>query len=129
MRQDVQVDGIIVMPNHVHGILVLAGSMGTARRAHTRAHPAGVEQPAAVERFGVPVPGSVPTIIRAIKSAVTKRINKARQTPGARVWQRGYYERAIRDEDSLARIREYIARNFLRWGARMNEGLVIRSRT
>jgi hypothetical protein len=32
-----------------------------------------------------------------------------------RLWQRNYYEHLIRDEDSLNRIREYIATNPLRW--------------
>jgi hypothetical protein len=43
-----------------------------------------------MERFGQPVAGSIPTIIRSFKSAVTKRINEWRQTPGAKLWQRNY---------------------------------------
>ena len=33
----------------------------------------------------------------------------------AHVWQRNYYERIIRDEDELNRVREYILLNPLRW--------------
>jgi hypothetical protein len=47
--------------------------------------------PTPVEQFGKPVSGSIPTIIRAYKSAVTARINQLRGTPGAPVWQRNYY--------------------------------------
>ncbi|MCP9448033.1 MAG: hypothetical protein NNA22_10760, partial [Nitrospira sp.] len=54
-------DEFIVMPNHVHGIIVVDGR-GTACRAPT-------------EQFGRPVTGSIPTIIRSFKSAVTKQIN------------------------------------------------------
>jgi hypothetical protein len=61
------------------------------------------------------VPGSLGAIIRAFKSAVTKCINEHRGTPGAPVWQRNYYEHIIRSEESLRRIREYIANNPLRW--------------
>ena len=60
-------------------------------------------------------PGSLGAIIRAFKSAVTKRINALRGTPGARVWQRNYYERIIRDERALNAIRRYIAENPQRW--------------
>jgi len=49
------------------------------------------------------------------KSATTKRINDSRKTPGEPVWQRNYYEHVIRNEQSLHRIREYVANNPQRW--------------
>ncbi len=54
-------------------------------------------------------------IIRGYKSAVTKRINLLRKIPGVPVWQRNYYERIIRDEEALFRIREYIHNNPKNW--------------
>ena len=68
-----------------------------------------------IERFGKPVPESLPTIVRAFKAATTRRINLARGTPASPVWQAGFYERVIRTEKSLERIREYIRYNPLRW--------------
>ena len=44
-----------------------------------------------------------------------KRINQSRNTPGAKLWQRNYYEHVIRDEDDLNRIRQYILDNPARW--------------
>lgn len=38
-----------------------------------------------------------------------------RGTPGARIWQRNYYEHIIRNEESFNRIREYIVNNPLQW--------------
>jgi len=70
---------------------------GTACRAPT------------VERFGQPISGSLPTIIRSFKSAVTQRINKLWKT--SHTWQRNYYEHIISDEHALTRIRKYIADN------------------
>jgi len=103
-RPDVKLDQFVVMPNHFHGIIWLtAAQVGTARRAPT------------LEHFGKPVARSLPTVIRAFKSAVTKRINTLRNTPEAVVWQRGYYEHVIRDEEALHRIREYIINNPGRW--------------
>ena len=102
LRHDIMLDAFIVMPNHIHGIII---RRGTARRAPT------------VERFGKPVAGSLPTLVRAYKSAVTQGINTLRKTPGESVWQENYYEHIVRSEAELNRIREYIATNPLRWGS------------
>ncbi len=61
-----------------------------------------------------PVVGSVGVIVGSFKSAVSKRVNQIRQTPGAPVWQRNYYEHIIRDDGALDRIRKYIANNPLK---------------
>ena len=103
LRAEVERDEFVVMPNHFHGIMVLHDGRGTARRAPT------------VERFGHPVSGSLPTVMRAFKSAVTRRINRIRTTPGTPVWQRNYYEHIIRNDDKLQRIREYITNNPAYW--------------
>jgi len=75
-------DEFVVMPNHIHGILWIVDDGVGARRRRAPT----------VEQFGKPVPKSIPTIIRAFKSAVTRRINQMHGTPGARVWQRNYYK-------------------------------------
>jgi REP element-mobilizing transposase RayT len=54
-------------------------------------------------------------IVGNFKSVTTRRINRMRHSPGARVWQRNYYEHIIRDEDALERVREYILNNPARW--------------
>ena len=41
----------------------------------------------------------------------SRRINQMRRTPGARVWQRNYYEHIIRNEAELDSVRQYIANN------------------
>jgi REP element-mobilizing transposase RayT len=46
---------------------------------------------------------------------VTKRVNELRGIPGAKLWQRNYWEHIIRDESDLNRIREYIQTNPARW--------------
>ena len=97
-------DEFVVMPNHIHGILWIV-DVGARRRRAPTTH----------EQFGHPVSGSLPTIIRAFKSAATRRINALRGTPGARVWQRNYYEHIIRNERALDAIRRYIVYNPARW--------------
>jgi hypothetical protein len=60
-------------------------------------------------------PGSLGAIVGNLKSVTTRRVNRIRHTPGARVWQRNYYERIVRDAQALRRIRQYIHDNPARW--------------
>ena len=100
---NVQLNVMVVTPNHVHGVLFLTDGRSTACRAPT------------AEKFGGPVPTSLPTVIRSFKSAATKRINEIRGMPGHPVWQRNYFEHVVRDDQSLHRIREYMVTNPQRW--------------
>jgi len=97
IHDNMQFDAVIVMPNHLHGIVHIM------RRGDRPVPPEG--------------PGKhlLPAFMAGFKAAVTKRINELRRTPAAPVWQRNYYEHIIRDEESLNRIREYIINNPLQW--------------
>ena len=104
LRSNVQLDEFIIMPNHFHGIVFISNDRrGTARRAPT------------YERFGHPIAGSFPTIVRSFKSAVTNRINTIRKMLTVPVWQRNYYESVIRNERELNDMRKYILNNPLQW--------------
>ena len=106
MRQNIKLDEFVVMPNHIHGIIIIHNGVdcrGTMHRAPT------------AEQFGNPTSNSIPTIIRGFKSAVTKQINAIRNTPGIPIWQRNYFEHIIRDEESFREIREYIVNNPINW--------------
>ena len=115
----VQLDRFVVMPNHIHGIIIITdGGRGTAGHTNTmtvNGAAVPLPSPRSHEQFGKPVPGSIPTIVRSYKSAATLRINATRGTPGARVWQRNYYEHIVRSDSSLNRIRQYIVDNPARW--------------
>ena len=54
---------------------------------------------------------------RLFKTVTTKRINAIRQTPGAPVWQRDFWDHVIRDEFEMNTIRTYIANNIQNWSA------------
>jgi len=108
----VSLDTFVIMPNHIHGIVVIedadlrtwrAEGRGTACRAPT------------VERFAKPTANSLPTIIRSFKSAVTRRINAFRGVSGSAIWQRNYYEHIVRNEEDLSEARQYIADNPSQW--------------
>jgi putative transposase len=92
-------DEFVVMPNHVHGIIWLNDEAGIRRR-RVPTNP--------TEKFGKPVAGSIPTIIRAYKSAVTYAINGLENSRGCIVWQSNYYEHVIRNEKEFDLIARYI---------------------
>ena len=75
-----------------------------------------------------PAKRSLGALIAGFKAATTKRINAWRGTPGNPVWQRNYYDRIIRDEDELWRIREYIANNPAQWAVDRENPLVVAQR-
>ena len=86
-------DAFVVMPNHVHGILVVADS----------------EQPM-----------HLGDVVGAFKSLTVYRYAKGVREEGwpryqGGLWQRNYYEHVIRDEVSLNQVREYIAGNPGQW--------------
>ncbi len=83
---------------------------GTAHRARSP-HDAGSKN----ENFGSPTKNSIPTMIRSYKSAVTKQIREQAENPDLKVWQKGYYEHVIRNEESYLKISEYIKYNYLKW--------------
>ncbi|MCI7474270.1 MAG: hypothetical protein MSB10_11455 [Clostridiales bacterium] len=81
----VTVDTYVVMPNHVHMILVLPNGGGRALRAPT-----------------------VSRIVRAWKETITKMLGEA-------IWQKSFYDHIIRDENDYLRIWNYIDTNPAKW--------------
>ena len=55
------------------------------------------------------------SFIAGFKSAATKRINEIGGAPGHLVWQRNYFERVIRNEEELNRVRQYSNDDPERW--------------
>jgi REP element-mobilizing transposase RayT len=114
----VELPQFVIMPNHVHGIImIIEERRGTAEDSLNPDPEMSRRAPtdASKERFGKPVRGSIPTIIRSYKSAVALRINLMRGTAGMEVWQRNYYEHVIRDMDDANRIYMYIESNPANW--------------
>jgi putative transposase len=100
---NVQLDAFRVMPNHMHGIVMIIPDDNEPMVGARQASPLQRKR----HHLG--------DIVGSLKSAATKRINELRGTPGQSVWQRNYFEHIIRDETSLNRIRQYIITNPERW--------------
>ena len=104
---DVEIESYVVMPNHLHAILVINPKFRDAS-----------PQPRltlTAESFGKPVSGSIPTIIRSFKAAVTKRVRESGSLISGTVWHRGYFERVLRNSREFVNAADYIVKNPLRW--------------
>ena len=105
----VELDAFVVMPNHVHAIImVLEDAENPVGAIHESPLPSTDKR---IMRRRM----LVPKIIGRFKMNSAKRINQMRGTEGGPVWQRNYFEHVIRDEKSLNKIREYILTNSQRW--------------
>jgi REP element-mobilizing transposase RayT len=100
MRDRVCLDAYVIMPNHLHALLILQGEPP----------PLSAQRGRLYRR-----PDSLSSLLAGFKSAVTRQINALRQTPGSKVWQRNYYDRVIRNAGELYSKRQYILQNPARW--------------
>jgi len=91
----VHVDASVVMPDHVHAIIVISERTDGGTR-----------------------PLTLGRLVGAFKSHAASEINRVRNRPNARVWQRNYYESIVRSHAGLQRVRRYIALNPARWPRR-----------
>ncbi|MEA5417544.1 transposase [Synechococcus sp. BA-132 BA5] len=86
---NVELDQFILMPDHLHGIIVILEQADTLY--------------------------SLATIIQNFKSSSARKINKINQNLGVSIWQRNYHERIIRNDQELHLQREYVLTNPENW--------------
>ena len=136
---NLDVDVFVLMPNHIHGIIFIHEKekvsadvgRGTIYRAPAFANRAstlaihspilGLRAPEIVHRdlastmdkFGQPTVGSLSTIVRTFKAAVTRRAGI--ELSSGNIWQRNYYEHVLRDQVDYERIAGYILDNPINW--------------
>ncbi len=99
----------IVMPNHVHGVLIF--DKKSRRDAKSCVHPFGEGE---ISNLFGPQSQNLASIVRGFKVGVTKYARK--YTDVYEVWQSRFYDRVIRDECELFFISEYIESNPKNWG-------------
>jgi putative transposase len=101
----VETDEYIVMPNHLHGILVIT---------------VGADRCVGPEKKGAHIGAPLPTTMQWFKTMTTNEYIRGVKSRGwppfvGKLWQRNYYEHIIRDERSLHEVRQYIENNPFRW--------------
>ena len=104
--EDIELDAFIIMPNHLHGIIVIRSAVGAIHESPLQQDALRVRDRRRMLRSNM---------IGRFKMGSAKNINLVRKTSALAVWQRNYYEHIIRDEASLDRIRQYIADNPAQW--------------
>ena len=93
--KNVSLDEFIVMPNHIHGIVIIVGN------AYMRSLQDRTKM-------------LLSRIIQQYKSSVTREINSL-QNDFCFKWHKSFYDHIIKDEKTLNNIREYITNNPLKW--------------
>jgi|WetSurMetagenome_2_1015567.scaffolds.fasta_scaffold55804_2 putative transposase len=121
IRSYVLMDEFVVMPNHLHGIIVLSKEVGatgmvapTGMVARSCSKNVGATMPIAPTTHG-PAKESIGAIIAQFKARATTRYNTLHNSGGYRIFQRNYYDHIIRDFEDLDRCREYIRQNPCNW--------------
>ena len=99
----VELGEFVVMPNHVHGIVVINKPVETQYFASLQNGPKN--------RFG-PQSQNLASIVRGYKIGVTKF---ARQNGIPFVWQARYHDHVIRNASEYERISQYILDNPQKW--------------
>ena len=108
----IALDAFVIMPNHVHGVIVIGDIHVGANYRVGAIHESPLHDESSPKRRRKML---LPKIMGYFKMNTAKRANIMRRTQGARFWQRNYYEHVIRNERELNAIRQYIENNPLKW--------------
>ena len=115
----VVVDAAVVMPDHLHAILMIDGDDGLGDIDIDRDVACNVCTPDPIRNAAMaaisPQYGSLASVVRSFKSAVSKEAHLI--NAGFR-WHARFHDSIIRDEDEHLRIKKYIDDNPRKWGDR-----------
>jgi REP element-mobilizing transposase RayT len=104
----VSLDEFVVMPNHIHGIVIIEPTTAVGTLHATSLQSTKNEFMSAIS----PKSGSLATVIRSYKSVVSKKVHFIDHDFS---WQPRYYDHIIHSNRELYRIRNYIFNNPIKW--------------
>lgn len=109
----VELSDFVVMPNHIHGILILDKPEIVSPTAVPDTA-VSVTPPTKNERMAriSPKADSVFVMLRSYKAAITKHANRLGYQNG---WQTRFHDHIIRGDAEYQRIADYIANNPRNW--------------
>jgi len=113
--KNIELDRWVVMPNHLHGIIVIVGAI---HESPARENIIYNDNERAIRELPLPENRRkmlLPRIIGKFKMNSSKEINILLNRSGQKLWQRNYYEHIIRNQKSLDKIRAYIKNNPGNW--------------
>ena len=114
IRKNAKIEKYVIMPDHIHFIIEIFDNDNEYSNNVVVNHKGTVPRAPTVEKFGKPTCKTACTIVRYLKSGVTRKYNQKYKT-NIQIWQRGYYEKIIRTEKEYYRICEYIKNNPMRY--------------
>ncbi|MDO8609869.1 MAG: transposase [bacterium] len=94
----IELDEFVVMPNHIHGILIINNGFPNVEKRQCLFSTKDVNKK--INRFQNQGKHSISSIIGSYKSICTKTINKIQINP-LFAWQAGFYDNIIRTEKSF----------------------------
>ena len=95
---NIKTDGFCIMPNHIHGIVVIENQPPMENDAERRGR------------------RSLHDLVRGFKSATTREYNKfVPEQMRNTLWQKSFYDEIIKSEKMLQEIRQYIDENPRKW--------------
>ncbi|MCZ4221950.1 transposase [Pedobacter rhodius] len=109
-NKNVELGEFIVMPNHVHGILIL-NNLDKVETGHTLSLPS-TEKTIGQQRFQNQGKNTISSIVGSYKSAVTKHCNRL---DFEFAWQSRFHDHIIRNSASFSNISNYIITNAANW--------------
>jgi REP element-mobilizing transposase RayT len=119
IRPNIGLGQFVIMPDHIHGIInIKANNIEWFLKTNNNN---GIIDSFHSRSFQPPSPSllspsqTLGAIIRGYKGVVTAKINEIRDTPGEKVWQRGYHDHIIRNKLAYHRISRYIVNNPKNW--------------
>jgi REP element-mobilizing transposase RayT len=115
---NVSLDALVIMPNHVHGVLMFGDLEKPGWEIPNPKLFSGRDVQLNVPTMDIhksisPKRGTLSVVVRTFKAAVTTRCR--REGIKEFRWQSRFYDRIIRDDDELNRVREYITANQAQW--------------
>jgi REP element-mobilizing transposase RayT len=119
--ENVELNEFVIMPNHIHGIIVIVSGRGEGlENCHNFPPKSTFSNPSPIQdhstsRFNGTVPGSIGAIIQNFKSGTSRKINAMPEMKNVKIWQINYYDHIIRDREDYDRIVEYIRDNPSNW--------------
>ena len=105
-----ELDYYVVMPNHIHGIIIINSDVETCHGMSLRS----INE----NKFSKPIKNSLSMITNHFKGSVKRWANKNGYEPF--FWQSRFYDRIIRNEKELYNIRNYIEKNPMKWTLEKN---------
>jgi REP element-mobilizing transposase RayT len=119
--QNVELDYYQIMPNHIHGIIII-NDVGNAKFTSPTTGKNKMLSKVGNAKIAFPTDRTkmlLSKIIQQFKRQVTIEIKTGFNFKGV-LWQKSFYDRIIRNEKELFRIRKYIDQNPLKWDLNKN---------